>query len=190
MPATAVATVAGSFASLIKPGAEVGLRYAEALLKGITPETFAHMPSKDASKGGTGKDINSPAFNIGHLSIYPDLRILPLLGREDLVRPMPYSIDQFKAGAPCIDCGIGEPGAYPSMDVIVATYFDRYRAVLDVLPSVADSMTARENPLEGRMREIFPTVGAVVTFLLVGHPQAHLGQISIWRRLMGHGSAL
>jgi hypothetical protein len=43
--------------------------------------------------------------------------------------------------------------------------------------------------MEGRMKELFPTVGAAVNFLVVGHTQSHLGQISVWRRLMGLGSA-
>ncbi|MFO0827256.1 MAG: DinB family protein [Phycisphaerales bacterium] len=177
MSATAVAT---SFASMIKPPAELGLAYAEALLKNIPDETFAHMPSR-----GPGKDVNSPAFNIGHLATYPDARIFGLLGRDDLVKPLPFSIDLFKAGAQCVD----EPGKYPSKQVIVSTFFDRYRAAIDALASVPDERFAMQNPTEGRMRELFPTLGAAITFLLVGHPQSHLGQVSVWRRLMGLGSA-
>lgn len=176
---TAVAAPA-SFATLILPGAELGLNYAEALMKGIEPSTFSHMPSK-----GPGRDVNSPAFNMGHLSIYPDLRILPLLGRDDLVRPLPYSADLFKAGTPCVD----EPGLYPEKDLIVSTYFDRYRVAIGALRDVPEEHFSKPNPVEGRMREIFPLIGAVMVFLLVGHPQSHLGQISVWRRMMGLGSA-
>ncbi len=184
MSATAAApsssATTGTFASLIKPGAELGLMYAEALMKGIAPETFSHMPSK-----GAGRDINSPAFNLAHLSIYPDQRIFALLGRDDLVRPLPYSADLFKAGAPCVD----EPGLYPAMDVIVKTFFERYRSLLEVLPSVPDAAFVRANPIEGRMRELFPTIGSAINFLMIGHIQSHLGQISVWRRVMGLGSA-
>jgi len=172
--------VAVSVSAYIKPGAELGLMYAEALLKTIPADVFAHMPSK-----GPGKDVNSAAFNIGHLSLYPDSRILSVIGRDDLVKPLPYSADLFKAGALCVD----EPGKYPAMDVIVSTFFDRYRVTLDALTSVPDETFAKTNPLEGRMRELFPTIGALVTFMLVGHVQSHLGQVSVWRRLVGLGSA-
>ena len=165
----------------IRPGAELGLIYGEALLKTIPAENFAVMPSK-----GPGKDVNSAAFNIGHLSIYPDMRILSFIGREDLIKPLPYSTDLFKAGAPCVD----EPGKYPHKDLIVSTFFERYRATIDVLATVADDTFAKPNPVEGRFRELFPTIGAAVTFLLIGHVQSHLGQVSVWRRMMGLGSAL
>jgi hypothetical protein len=36
---------------------------------------------------------------------------------------------------------------------------------------------------------MFPTIGGAVNFLLVGHVQMHLGQVSTWRRVMGLGSA-
>ncbi|MBL9147226.1 MAG: DinB family protein [Phycisphaerae bacterium] len=167
--------VSSSFASIIKNGAELALMYAEGLVKDISPETFAHMPQPN---------INSAAFNLGHLSIYPDVRILGFLGREDLVKPLPYSADLFKAGAPCV----GTPGAYPAKDVIVSTFFARYRAAIEALDGVSDEHFLKPNPVEGRMRELFPTIGGVVNFLFVGHTQSHLGQISVWRRVMGLGS--
>lgn len=177
---TAVAT-RPTIASCLKPAAELALMYADGLVKGISEETFAHMPSKDGPH-----TVNSPAFNIGHLAIYPDVRILAVLGREDLVKPLPFSADLFKAGAPCVD----EPGKYPSKDVLVSTFVNRYRAVIDILPSVPEEVFARQNPVEGRAREMFPTIGALATFLLVGHTQSHLGQISVWRRIMGLGSVM
>jgi hypothetical protein len=180
MSAEGVATKGGLLSASIRPGAELALSYCSALMKGISPETFSHMPSR-----GTGRDVNSPAFNIGHLSIYPDMRILAVLGREDLVRPLPYSADLFKAGAACVDT----PGAYPDMETIVSTFMDRYRVAIDALAAAPDELLARTNPLEGRMRELFPTIGAAAAFFFVGHTQSHLGQVSVWRRLMGLGSA-
>lgn len=167
-------------AEMIRPAAELAFFYADGLLKGIPDDLFAVMPSK-----AEGKVVNSPAFNIGHLAIYPDLRLLPILGREDLVKPLPFSADLFKAGAPCIDT----PGAYPAKSVLVDSFVQRYRAVLDALASVPEEHFAKANPMEGRMREMLPTIGAVITFMLVGHTQSHLGQISVWRRMMGLGSA-
>ncbi len=168
------------YAALIRPGAELGVMYAEALVKGIDPGTFAHMPSK-----GPGKDVNSPAFNFGHLSLYPDVRILPLLGREDLAQPLPYAAELFKAGATCVD----QPGTYPPMETILRTFFERTRVAIAALDSVPEERFGTPNPMEGRMRELFPTIGSAVNFLLVGHVQSHLGQVSVWRRMMGLGSA-
>lgn len=174
---TAVATHPSAF---IRPAADLALVYADSLLTSIPAELFAHMPSKEP-----GRLVNSPAFNIGHLAIYPDLRMFQIIGREDLARPLPFSADLFKAGAACVDT----PGAYPTKDVLVETFRARHRAIIDALASVPEETFARANPGEGRMREMFPTIGSLVNFLLVGHTQSHLGQISVWRRIMGLGSA-
>lgn len=160
---------------LVIPSAELGLRYAEQLVNTIPADMFSKMPLKD---------LNSAAFNIGHLSIYGD-RICSALGRTDLVTPMPYSADLFKNGAPCLD----QPGLYPSKDVLVSTFFERQRRAIEAYAGASDAVLSAENPAEGRFREMFPTVGAAVSFLLNGHVQSHLGQISAWRRVMGLGSA-
>ena len=179
------ATAPRSYAAdLIVPAAQLGLRYAEQLVTSIPAEMFATMPLQSKGKDGATSELNSAAFNIGHLSIYGD-RVCTLLGRTDLVKPMPYSVDLFKNGAPCL----GTPGAYPGKDLLVSTFFERQRLAIDALLSVDDKAMRAENPAEGRMKEMFPTIGSAVAFLLDGHVQMHLGQISAWRRVMGLGSA-
>jgi hypothetical protein len=161
-------------AQLVVPSAELLLGYADQLVKTAPAETFAKMPMKD---------VNSAAFNIGHLAIYGD-RICSMLGREDLVTPLPFSADLFKAGAPCLD----QPGLYPEKDVLVATFFERQRRAIDAMRGAGESALRAENPAAGRFKEMFPTVGGAVAFLLSGHVAMHLGQVSAWRRVMGLGS--
>jgi hypothetical protein len=186
MPISTAAS--SSFARLIRPGAELAINYADSLVKSIPAELFGRMAGRGA---GSGQDVNSPAFNLGHLSIYPDLRILPLLGRDDLVVPLPYSADLFRAGTPCVDQVGGASGnTYPNKDLIVATYMSRYRVAIDALQDVSEERLFQPNPVEGRMRELFPLIGNAIAFLFVGHTQTHLGQISAWRRVMGLGSAM
>lgn len=170
-----------SIGPMIASGAELALMYAEKLLRSIPDEQFSHMPSTDP-----GTSVNSPAFNIGHLAIYPDTRVFSVLGRQDLAKPLPFAADLFKAGAPCLNA----PDAYPSKSVLVSTFFDRHRAVIAAVAEAPDEVLAAENPMEGRMKELFKNVGGAVNFLLVGHTQTHLGQISVWRRVMGLGSAV
>lgn len=172
-----MSTNTSSLASqLVLPGAELALGYTDALLKGIEDAQFSHMPRPD---------INSPAFNIGHLSVYGD-RMCAMLGRNDLVTPMPYDAELFKAGAPCVD----EPGRYPGKSTLVETFLARQRNAIEAMRSADDAALLAENPAEGRFKELFPTVGSAVSFLLVGHVTMHLGQISVWRRVMGLGSAM
>ncbi len=166
-----------SFGTAIANSLDLALVYTEALCKTIPADKFAHMP---------GKDFNSPAFNIGHLSIYP-VRLLGLLNRAELAPLNPAGWeDLFKAGSPCVD----EPARYPSKDALLEHYYKGYRACSAALRTVNDSVLAEPNPAEGRFKEMFPTRGGAVIFLAAGHPQSHLGQISMWRRVMGLGSAM
>ena len=109
-----------------------------------------------------------------------------MLGMESKVKEKQGWDLLFKAGVECVE----DDGRYPGKDEILAHYLDRYRLLLDVLPTVSEEAFARENPAEGRFKEILPTIGNVAIFMVTSHPMMHLGQISAWRRAMGMGSAM
>ncbi|HMN96223.1 MAG TPA: DinB family protein [Phycisphaerales bacterium] len=161
--------------SIVPPGRQA-LSYAELLVKEIDPAKFAHMPVAG---------LNHPAFTIGHLAMYPD-RALGILGRQDLARPKAGWDALFLAGCPCVE----QDGRYPPKEEIVAHFVERTGAVLAVASEATEAQLAAPNPLEGRMRELFPTVGAVLAFVLIGHPMMHLGQVSAWRRVIGMPPAM
>jgi len=152
------------------------LGYAEKLLADIPSAKFAHAAVKGA---------NHPAFIIGHLCLYPN-RIFTLIDRKDLVVERPGWPELFQAGAACE----ADSTRYPPKAALVQAFFEGYRKVLEVLPSVSDDLLRRDNPMEGRMREIFPKTGIAVNFLCNNHLMMHLGQISTWRRALGLPSAM
>jgi hypothetical protein len=152
------------------------LGYADLLVKDIPAEKFARTPVPT---------LNHPAFNMGHLSLYPN-RIFLMIGRPELVVERDGYSDLFKAGVACVE----QDGRYPHKDEILEYFRERYAAVEAVLANTPDEVFQRENPLEGRMREIFPIVGVGVNFMLNNHMMSHLGQISAWRRVMGMGSVM
>lgn len=163
-------------ASLVLPSLRMSLGYADQLVRDVPADKFAHLPAKN---------INHPAWCIGHLSLYAE-RVFELIGRADLAAPDQRFVDLFKAGTPCLD------GAshYPAKDAIVARFKDRWERVANALPEVSDDRFFATNPMEGRMKELLPTVGAAVIFLCGPHHMMHLGQISTWRRLVGMGSVM
>jgi hypothetical protein len=57
------------------------------------------------------------------------------------------------------------------------------------LRGTPDATFEQANPAEGRMKQLFPTLGSVQTFYCGGHMMMHLGQMSAWRRMQGLGSA-
>lgn len=165
-----------SLSTFILPCAEQTLRYADAVVKDIPADQFAHM---------VVPNLNHPAFNIGHLSMYPD-RMLGILGRPELASPKAGWDTLFLAGCPCVE----QDGRYPAKDEIVGRFNERMSVLLPAVKEASDEQFSAQNPLEGRMRELFPTVGALITFLLNNHPMMHLGQVSAWRRAMGMPSAM
>ena len=165
--------------SFIAPGARLGLSYAERLLAGVSPQNFGRL----ARPGGVAVQSNHPAFVVGHLSLYP-ARVMTNLKLPAGRTAAPAAYDAlFKPGVECQDDPHGQ--IYPAMAEMARFFTESYKAAIAAVEAAADELFDLPNPTEGRSREMFPTVGAAVTFYLIGHVQMHLGQVSAWRRAMG-----
>lgn len=159
--------------------ATLGITYADRLLAGVTQRNYARLPRP----GGVTVQTNHAAFVLGHLALYPP-RVLTSLALPAGTTAAPPEYDAlFKAGADCRDDAEGT--LYPPFEELKARFFDGYRAAAQGVANAADELLSRPNPSEGRSRELFPTIGAMLAFYLVGHVQNHLGQLSAWRREMG-----
>jgi hypothetical protein len=164
-------------ARTILPGAKRSHGYAQTLLPGIDPEAAASFPK--------GVKTNHPTFVYGHLAIYPD-RIFKLMGRDDLAKPDARFDEAF---SPLAECEHDPSGAkYPKFSEVTSRYTERTEALLKFLETADDETLAAANP--GPMKEMFPTVGAQIAFMLQAHTMMHLGQVSAWRRMMGLGEAM
>lgn len=170
--------------TIVRPG-YTSLRYAEMLLKDVTPEMFARRPRLE---GGTLVAINHPAFCLGHLTLYP-AKVLGMCGLDasNVAAPQSWA-SLFEAGNDCQDDPDGT--IYPRMDEITERFFAAHRHALEAIAKVPDQALVRENPAEGRMKEMFPTVAGAVNFMIGPHVMMHLGQISAWRRCFGLGPAM
>jgi len=169
-------TTASIASSLILPPLQRVIGYGEVLAADIPASRFTHMPHPK---------MNHPAWIYGHLAIYPN-RVLGMLGRADLAAPLDGWDELFGGGSECVD----DPTRYPDGKILVNTFLDRYRALVPALESVADEVLFQENPIEGRFREMFPTVGVAANFMCGAHPMMHLGQLSAWRRAIGLGPVM
>jgi hypothetical protein len=173
----------GQIGSIIAPGARLGQMYAERLLAGVTPETCARF----ARPGGVVIKSNHPSFLLGHLSLYPvrTMQYLKLpLGPTAFP---PHYESLFKFGVECEDDPEGSK--YPPLSELKTLFFESYRAAIEAVEPAPDEAFDVPNPAEGRLRQMFPTVGAALNFYLIGHVQVHLGQFSAWRRAMGMAPA-
>jgi hypothetical protein len=171
--------------TIIRPG-HVALGLAERLLADVKPEIFARKPVV----GGKRVEANHPAFTYGHLAMYPQ-RLLELCGLDAtaaaVVMPAGYA-DLFPAGKECRDDPEGT--IYPAMSEIKDRFFSSYRHALESLLTAPDDLFARENPMEGRMKTMFPTLGGAANFLINSHIMMHMGQVSTWRRCFGLGPVM
>jgi len=165
-------------ASIVQP-AQIMLDYAEMLLKDVPPGQASTKPS--------GYEVNHPVWVFGHLAIYPDKAILPLLGRSDAAIDTSDYESLFSGRSECRDDPEG--AIYPPLGEIRERYFERTRLALEALRETPDERLAEpapENPFGDRVTH----VGGVVNFMLVAHPTMHFGQISAWRRLVGLGPCM
>lgn len=164
---------------MIASVANLGLAYAERLLVGVDEKQFARF----AKPGGVVVESNHPAFIFGHLSLYP-ARVLEYVGQAPGAAAPPADWDTlFKAGVACRDDADGT--LYPPMSALTEAFFISSRAALAAVAAARNEQLSAPNPVEGRMRELFPVVGGMIMFYLVGHVQMHLGQVSAWRRASG-----
>jgi hypothetical protein len=71
------------------------------------------------------------------------------------------------------------------MNEVTDYFFKAYGGAKEALQAASDEVLQRPNPTEGRMKELFPTLGSMHAFLVGGHIMMHLGQVSAWRRMLG-----
>lgn len=173
----------GHIGQMLAASGNLGIINAEKLVHGIAAGSFARF----ARPGGVEVRSNHPAFILGHLSIYPQ-RVLQLLELPVSDAAPPASFEAlFKNGLECVDDASGSH--YPPMSEITSVFFRVHRTALAALGAAADERLTQPNPAEGRMRELFPTIGAALGFYVGGHVMLHLGQLSAWRRAMGMPAA-
>ena len=170
-----------SLGNVIADSLQVSLGYAERLLRDVPPERFGRF----AAPGGVVVASNHPAFIYGHLSLYAP-KILRQIGHPAPAVPDQFEV-RFSKDASCADDV--DDDLYPARDEIVDFFLEGHRMVMGGLRSTPDAAFAQPNPAEGRMKELFPTIGSVQAFYCGGHMMMHLGQMSAWRRMEGLGAA-
>ena len=144
------------------------LGYADMLIADVDDADFTAQPLPDT---------NHPAWILGHLAMAADGAI-GLLGGDKLTTPEWTT----KFGRDSKISGIRSD--YPSRDEIVRVFRETHARVRELAANADMERMQRPNP-NARLRERFPTIGEMCTFLMTGHLGTHLGQLSAWRRMRG-----
>jgi hypothetical protein len=123
--------------------------------------------------------VNHPAWILTHLAICTDIAAR-LLGQPTRC---PKEWHQ--------RCGPGstvtaERGFYASKQDLLATLAAGHGCVSEAVGRATEEMLARPHGIElAFVKNTFPTVGDLVAHLMTSHTGYHLGQLAIWRRMVG-----
>ena len=121
--------------------------------------------------------VNHPAWILGHLAYSAD-RASTLLGAP---KELPATwTGQFGPGSKPSTTRID----YPSKDELLKAVEQGFARLRQVAAEATPEQLTKPstNP---RMKDALPTIQDGVAFLLTGHLGVHLGQLSMWRRMIG-----
>jgi hypothetical protein len=120
--------------------------------------------------------MNHPAWILSHLNVYAPI-CSAMLRRQPFADPIDHPDGQKSQVRP-------RAADYPSRASLLSDYQRTHDDAQSALERADDRVFAEPNPLE-RWRALHPTIGDMITTLMVKHESHHLGQLSAWRRAMG-----
>lgn len=144
------------------------LGYAGLLAADIPAERFTEQPLPD---------VNHPAWIFGHLCLTGEAGV-GFLGGEKTIG-MTWT-KRFAPGS-AVTSALSD---YPAKAELVAKFESTYARLQAQAAAASAEQLAAPNP-HPRLKERLPTVRDAVAFLLTGHLAMHLGQLSMWRRMIG-----
>ena len=121
--------------------------------------------------------VNHPAWVLGHLAWTADRAVEMLGGRS--VQPAEWASPFGRGSVPS-----STRAAYASKDELLRAVEEGYQQLRQRVASASPEQLSAPttNPLA---KETLPTLKELVAFLLSGHMGVHLGQLSMWRRMVG-----
>lgn len=146
-----------------------GLRYALALLEDLSEQQMLLRP---------GRNMNHPAWILGHLSLYYPI-IPALLAGLEFPDPADDDLFGFRGRGPQDD-----PQLYGTKQFQLQRMIDGHEQVAQAL-LIASAEDYIRPPSLPRWAAMYPTVEFMLPDLLLLHENVHIGQLSIWRRAAG-----
>jgi len=155
---------------LIMPAFKLNLWYSQKAVADVPDEQMCAQPV-------AGRVMNHPAFVLGHLAWAAGDVALDKLGLPPSC-PAGWK-ELFTMGA--------QPSAdrsrYPSKAELLKGLEDAHARLGEAVTKASPETLAK--PAPERIRDRFPTVGALLAALMTSHHASHNGQLSAWRRAMG-----
>ena len=150
------------------------LGYCHSLMADIDDAQIAEQPYAGA---------NPPGWILGHLSICTDYVARTVGGK--LHCPRKWHVMFSPGSTPPED-----RAAYPSKAELMAAYEGGHERVLESVSSASAETLEAPHSVEFLRGSPLETTRDLLAHLMTTHEAAHLGQLSSWRRQMGHGEVL
>lgn len=143
------------------------IAYAKQILADIDDASMCQQPS----------GLNHPAWLLVHLSTAADYAAI-LLGGSGVCPDNWNSLGDTKKPLSTTRSD------YPSKEELMSTFERAFRNAADLYENLSSEDLNMPQKL-GFFEAELPTVGDMATFLILGHTNLHLGQLSAWRRAIG-----
>ncbi len=147
---------------------QFGVGFLKNMLEGIDSDKLTHQPNPG---------MNHPIWIVGHL--------VDTMGfAAGLCGGSYKSPDGWAELFGMKSVPIDDVSKYPDAATLLAELDKAVEVIAPALAAIEADTLATEMPDEG-FRQMMPTVGDGLTFLLNGHIMMHIGQLSAWRRACG-----
>ena len=146
------------------------LDYGPKLVADLTEDQMVLQPVSE------GTPANHPAWVFSHLNAYLPVIEGMILGKE-FADPKEHPFGMLSK--PEADRSI-----YASKDELVEEFVQGHQRVAQIMAGCDDTIFEQAVQLP-RWKELMPTVGIVLPYLMLNHENMHLGQLSAWRRIQG-----
>lgn len=153
-------------------GWKKNLDYGTKLVADLTDEQMIAQP---ASVGGQAP-VNHPAWLFCHMNLYLPVMSAIIEGRE-FNDPKQHRFGMLSKPE-------NDGTIYPNKNELVDAFVIGHEHVDSMLRNASDSVLDLPILLP-RWKEIMPTAGIALPYLMLNHENTHLGQLSAWRRIMG-----
>lgn len=145
--------------------------YAPKLVADLTAEQMVAQPASDPEA-----PANHPAWVLSHLNVYIPL-ICSIIKSEPFEDPKPHKYGMLSK--PVADLSV-----YASKEELITEFLKGHKAVEELLGNADDSVYSQPVQLP-RWKDVMPTAGVAIPYLMLNHENGHLGQVSAWRRIQG-----
>jgi len=145
--------------------------YGAKLVSDLSEEQMVAQPASDPEAPS-----NHPAWVLSHLNVYHPV-IRSIIKGETFEDPKGHPFGMLSKPEATRDI-------YASKEELVVAFVNGHTQITELLANADDSIFAQNVQLE-RWKDLMPTAGIALPYLMFNHENGHLGQVSAWRRIQG-----